>query len=239
MKSTLFKFAALSAVILSAVACQPGRDAEARSANASPSANSGSTSTASAIADARTGSAAAFRLVTAPTGNVARYRIREQLAGLDLPNDAVGETNAVSGTIAVDSKGKIIPAESKFTVDVTGLKSDKDRRDGFVKRRVLETDQFPSVTLIPTAVRGISLPMPKSGRKTFELIGDLTVRGQTRPTTWKVDAEFQPGRMTGKAETSFTFEQFGISQPRVPVVLSVADTIKLELDFTMQQDGKR
>jgi len=239
MKSNLFKIAVLSVATLAAVACQPDRNAEARSANAASSAKSSNTSTASAIAEARTGSVAAFRLVTAPTGNAARYRIREQLAGLDLPNDAVGETNAVNGTIAVDAKGQIISAESKFTVNVTGLKSDKERRDGFVKRRVLETDQFPSVTLVPTAVRGISLPMPTSGRKSFELIGDLTVKGQTHPTTWKVEAEFQPGRVTGKAATAFTFAQFGISQPRVPVVLSVADMIKLELDFTMHQEGKR
>jgi len=30
----------------------------------------------------------------APAGNEARYRVREQLAGVDLPNDAVGVTSA-------------------------------------------------------------------------------------------------------------------------------------------------
>ena len=39
--------------------------------------------------------------------------------------------------------------------------------------------------------------------------------------------------MTGKAATAFTFKDFAIDQPRVPVVLSVADTIRLELDFTI------
>jgi hypothetical protein len=39
--------------------------------------------------------------------------------------------------------------------------------------------------------------------------------------------------MNGKALTAFTFKDFEIDQPKVPVVLSVADTIKLELDFSL------
>jgi polyisoprenoid-binding protein YceI len=175
--------------------------------------------------------------VTAPAGNEARYRIREQLVGLDLPNDAVGETSGVTGVIAADAKGNVIPAESKFTIDVSTLKSDKDRRDGFVRGRVLETNQFPTVTFVPTSVRGVSMPLPKSGVKAFDLVGDLTVRGTTRPTVWKVVALFAPDGVKGAAHTTFTFSDFGINQPRVPVVLSVADTIRLEMDFSMVPEG--
>jgi len=179
---------------------------------------------------------AAVRYVTSDVGNSARYRIREQLVGVDFPNDAIGETKGVTGVVSADKKGNVLPAESKFVIDVTTLKSDKDRRDGFVQRRVLETSQFPTVTFVPTAVKGISLPLPKSGTKTFDMIGNLTVKGNTRPTTWKVNAQFAPNAMTGHATTAFTFADFGIDQPRVPVVLSVADTIKLELDFSMKPE---
>lgn len=44
-------------------------------------------------------------------------------------------------------------------------------------------------------------------------------------------ATFNGSDITGNAATSFTFADFGITQPRVPVVLSVAGTIKLEYDF--------
>ena len=207
-----------------AYACQQADDAEARTPRASRQASQ------AAVAGE---SKAAVRYVTASEGNAARYRIREQLVGLDLPNDAVGETKNVSGVIAADASGKVIPAESKFTVDVSTLVSDKQRRDRFVGGRVLETEQFPTVTLVPTSIRGLTLPLPKSGAKSFELVGNLTVRGSTRPTTWKVTAQFQSDRMKGTAATAFTFDDFSIQQPRVPVVLSVADTIKLEIDFTM------
>jgi polyisoprenoid-binding protein YceI len=223
---------ALGILACGLTACEPSRDAQARSASTE-------TAPATTAGTAQSTAAAAIRYVTAPAGNAARYRIREQLVGLDLPNDAVGETNGVTGEIAVDSKGNIIASESKFTVDVSALKSDKERRDGYVRRRVLETEQHPTVTFVPKSVRGISLPLPKSGKKTFELAGDLTVRGTTRLTVWKVDATFHPDRMSGAATTSFTFTDFGMTQPKVPVVLSVDETIKLEMDFTLVPQAPR
>ena len=218
-------FAAAAAILLAGTACEPSKSAEARATTTEQASASTSSSPSTA--------AAAVRYVTAPTGNAARYRIREQLVGLDLPNDAVGETSGVTGTIAVDARGNILVSESRFTVDVTTLKSDKDRRDNFVRRRVLETEANPSVTFVPKSVKGVTLPLPKSGRRSFEIVGDLTVKGKTRPAVWKVDAQFAADRITGAATTSFTFADYGIEQPRVPVVLSVDETIKLELDFTL------
>ena len=174
-----------------------------------------------------------LQLVVAPEGNEARYRIREQLVGVDLPNDAVGATTDVSGGIGFDATGKLVPASSKFIVNVGSLKSDKDRRDGYVRGRILETSQYPTVELTPTAIRGLTLPLPTSGNKTFQMVGDLTVHGVTKPTTWNVTATFDKGRVSGAATTSFLFSDFSLNQPRVPVVLSVADSIKLEYTFSL------
>jgi polyisoprenoid-binding protein YceI len=175
----------------------------------------------------------ALRLVLSPTGTAARYRVRERLVGQDLPNDAVGETKTLSGAISFDSSGKVIRQASKFVVDAGTFVSDKNRRDGFVRGRLLESDSYPEVVLVPTAVSGISLPLPSSGTKPFEMTGDLTVRGVTRPTSWKGTAQFQDGSVTGSAATAFTFDDIQMEQPRVPVLLSVADTIRLEIDFNL------
>src|SRR5688572_12018089 len=59
--------------------------------------------------------AAETRLVLAATGNEARYRVREQLAGVDFPNDAVGVTSAITGEIVLDDAGKVIPSRSRIT----------------------------------------------------------------------------------------------------------------------------
>lgn len=182
-------------------------------------------------------SAAGVRLTIAPSGNAVRYRVREQLVGRDLPNDAVGETTAITGAIVLDESGQVLPDQSRIVVDVTGLKSDSDRRDGYIQRRLLEGEQHPTVTLVPTAIHGLSGAIPASGTATLHLMGDLTVKGVTRPTAWQVDARFEGDRIVGAASTAFTFEEFGLTQPRVPVLLSVADTIKLEYDFTLQREG--
>lgn len=182
--------------------------------------------------------AAALQFIVAPTGNEVRYRVREQLVGRDLPNDAVGETGAVSGMIVIDDAGQIVAEQSQITVDITGLTSDSDRRDGYVQRRLLEGEAHPTVTLTPTAISGLTGAVPTSGTAQLQVTGDLTVKGVTRPTTWQVTANFGADQVTGSAQTAFTFDDFELDQPRVPVLLSVADTIRLEYDFTLQRgDG--
>jgi len=180
----------------------------------------------------------ATRFVADTEGNTARYRIRERLVGKELDNDAIGETSIVSGAIALDKSGKIIPTESGFTVDLASLKSDQDRRDGFVRRRLLVTDTFPSTRFQVTEVKGLPSKLPTSGTQEFQLIGNLTVKGVTRPTIWNVKATVAGNKLTGSAATKFTFADFQLTQPKVPVLLSVVDTIALEYDFAMTRQTK-
>jgi polyisoprenoid-binding protein YceI len=173
------------------------------------------------------------RYELAPTGNEARYRVREQLAGINFPSDAIGVTSAITGGIVLDRAGKVVPEHSKFTVDITGLKSDSTRRDGYIQRATLTTAQFPKVELAIKEMRGLPHPLPPSGELTFELLGDLTVRGVSKPSTWQVKAAPKSGGLAGTARTSFTFADFGMTKPRVASVLSVEDEITLEYDFTL------
>jgi polyisoprenoid-binding protein YceI len=172
-----------------------------------------------------------LHFTVAPDGNEARYRVREQLLHHDLPNDAVGKTTAISGAITIAPNGTIDTGASKITIDVTTLKSDQDRRDGYVQHRLLETEQYPTVTFVPTSITGIALPLPSSGPQHFDMMGELTVHGVTRPTVWHLTAENHGNDLTGSGYTQFTFADVSLQQPHVPVLLSVADTIKLEYDF--------
>src|SRR5262245_33362173 len=159
------------------------------------------------------------------SGNEARYRVREQLVGINFPSDAIGVTSAIRGAVVLDAAGKVIPGDSKIIVDVSGLKSDQDRRDGYVRGRVLETEKFRTVDLAITELRGLTYPLPAAGEHTFQLIGALTVRGVTKPSVWQVTAVPRPGGLSGKATTSFTFADFGLTKPQVMSVLSVDDRI--------------
>ena len=171
------------------------------------------------------------RLVLAASGNEARYRVREQLAGVDFPNDAVGATSAITGEIVLDDAGKVIASRSRITVDLRTLKSDRERRDGFIQRRTLETEAHPFAVLDVTAITGLAHPLPATGSLTFTLTGNLTIHGTTRPTTWQVTAAGGADGYRGTAKTTFTFADFGLTKPRVAVVMSVEDTIGLEYDF--------
>ncbi|MEX2283895.1 MAG: YceI family protein [Gemmatimonadota bacterium] len=179
--------------------------------------------------------AGSIRFVTAPdsSSNQARYRVREQLANVDFPNDAIGKTSRVEGQIVFDANGTVLKEHSKFTVNVAALASDRDRRDNFIRRNVLQTEQFPNVTFVPVAVTGLKFPLPDSADVAFRMTGDLTVRDQTRLVTWNVMAKIKQGVVTGWATTMFTFAEMAMTKPRVQSVLTVSDEIKLELDFKL------
>lgn len=165
----------------------------------------------------------------------ARYRVREQLARVSFPSDAVGATKAVTGTIVAKADGTIVSAESKFQVDLSKLKSDENQRDNFIKMNTLQTNRFPYAAFVPTAVQGLALPPPASGEVTFKLVGDLTIRNVTKQVTWDAKATIAGNEATGTATTSFTFDYFNMMKPSVFTVLSVEDTIKLELDFHLRR----
>lgn len=167
----------------------------------------------------------------------ARFVVREQLAGATLPNDAIGSTRALSGTIVLDAAGKVDRAASRIVVQLDSLKSDQERRDRYIKRRTLVTDSFPTAELVPTELRGFPAKLPASGAFTFTVVGDLTVHGVTRPTSWDVSANVAGGVVSGTATTHLQFADFGMDRPRVAIVLSVVDDIKLEFDFKFVPAG--
>lgn len=177
------------------------------------------------------------RYTVVPERSEARYRIREQLAGVNFPNHAVGTTRAVEGGIAFDAQGRIVGGQSRFTVDLRTLTTDQPRRDGYVRRNTLETERYPTAVFVPTDVRGLSVPPPQSGTATFELTGDFTVRTVTRRTTWQATATFNGAEVDVRARTAFRFADLGLQIPRVASVLSVDDNIRLELDLVLRRSS--
>ena len=77
---------------------------------------------------------------------------------------------------------------------------------------------------------GAKLPLGAT-EQSFDVGGALTVHGVTRPTVWHVKAKSSGNDVTGSGWTQFTFADVQLAQPHVPILLSVADTIKLEYDF--------
>ena len=164
-------------------------------------------------------------------GSRARYRVLEELARVGFPTDAVGETPDATGLMVFGADGALQPDRSRLEVDLRTLESDSSRRDRYVRNNTLETSSFPTAVFVPREAQGLAWPLPSAGEVTFQLVGNMTVHGVTKPLVWEVTAQLDGESATGQAKTSFTFEEFGMAIPRVFIVLSVENNIRLELDF--------
>jgi polyisoprenoid-binding protein YceI len=167
-------------------------------------------------------------------GTHARYRVAEQLVGISFGSDAVGTTEAVTGTVVLAADGSIDTRQSKIVVDLKTLKSDQQLRDQYIQRVTLLSEKFPLLEFAPRQAVGLPFPLPAPARPVavaYQLTGDLTLHGITKPATWNVVATVTADVMSGLARTALSFAAFGMERPKVPYVLSVEDKIDLEVEF--------
>jgi polyisoprenoid-binding protein YceI len=168
--------------------------------------------------------------LTLTTGTRARYRVQEQLAGINFPSDAVGTTEGVTGSITIGPNGAFAPG-SKIVVDLKTLTSDQSMRDGYVQRTTLETEKFPTLEIVPKRAVGLAAPLPAGGQGGFQLVTDMTLHGVTKEVTWNVIVTFGNDAVNGRATTTTEFATFNIAKPQLARLLSVDDKIQLEIEF--------
>jgi polyisoprenoid-binding protein YceI len=163
----------------------------------------------------------------------ARYRAQEELAGRGA-QEAVGATNAFVGQIAFDDSGAPM-ACSRFDVDLRTLTSDESRRDNFLYANTLETQTYPLATFILTSVEGWDDAIADGEETDVRLIGNLTVHGETKLVAWDAKVKMDGDTLSGSASTTFNMADFNITEPIVGQVLSIDDTIKLEVDIAAEK----
>jgi polyisoprenoid-binding protein YceI len=168
--------------------------------------------------------------LTITDGSTASYRVREQLAGISFPSDAVGTSTALTGTIVFNKDGSIDSSASKLSFDLRTLKSDQPMRDGFIQNRTLQSDQYPMADFVPKKIEG--MPNPLTGQLGFQLSGDMTIHGVTAPVMWQgiATVDSNGGLVAGRANTDFKFETFGLTPPQLARLMSVNDSIGLEIE---------
>jgi polyisoprenoid-binding protein YceI len=232
----------LTGIVLAACATAPAPAAIPASASNPVSSVASSSSASSASASVASSSVASsslpsdtVKLVIVPSASEARFRAREVLAGNTLPNDAVGTTKAIEGTIIGKMDGSIVSAQSKVRVDLRTLKSDQAMRDNFIKQDTLNTSKYPYADFVLIEAPGLPKALPADGQVNFQLVGDMTIRDVTKRMTWDVKSQVKGDVVTGTAVSKFTFALFNMTKPNVARVLSIEDTVQLELDFTLQR----
>ena len=166
------------------------------------------------------------------TGTTARYKVTEQLAGINFPSDAVGTTQAITGALIVNPDGTFA-AGSKITVDLRTITSDQGMRDNYVRTRTLETEKFPMMEVVPKKANGLTVPLASGSQAQvgFQLVTDVTLHGVTKEVTWNVVAVLGAQQVGGRATTTVDFATFNMTKPSLARLISVEDKIGLEIEF--------
>jgi len=171
---------------------------------------------------------AASIYVVDPAQSEARYIAEEELANVGA-NTAVGSTNTIQGAFLFDADGNPIPCSTIY-VDVRTFESDSSRRDNFLRGNTLQSDQYPLAEFVVTEIQDFT--MPADGEETtFTLVGNFTLHGVTKTVAWETTATRTGDTLTGSANTEFDMADFNIEKPIVGSVLSIEDTIQLEIDL--------
>jgi polyisoprenoid-binding protein YceI len=175
---------------------------------------------------------------TVTSGSQAGYRVREQLASLPAPSDAVGRTSAVTGTVtlAQSASGYSVTAAS-VTVDVSKLTSDQARRDQRIHSQGLESDRYPTATFLLTTP--IALPATAASGHTTNIsaTGALTLHGVTKTVTIPIAARLTGSKIELVGSVTFPFSQFGMTPPSIGGFVSVQDNATMEFQLLLATPG--
>lgn len=204
-------------------------------ASAQPSASQAaaqpSASAAQASGAPATGATTVFEIVQ--SSSEARFVIDEVLNGAD--KTVVGATDQVAGQIAVNPTAPATAQVGVIQINARTLETDSDQRDRAIQNQILRTSQHEYIVFTPTSLVGLPESATPGQSYSFQIIGQLTVAGQTREATFAVTVTpTADGKLQGTATTTIKHADWGISIPRVPSVASVEETVTLEIEFVAE-----
>jgi polyisoprenoid-binding protein YceI len=175
---------------------------------------------------------------TVADGSVAGYRVREKLAQLPAPSDAVGRTGAITGQVTIADQGGAYEAGSAdFTVDVSQLRSDQDKRDNKIRSLGLETGKYPQATFAAAGPIAIPDDAVKGKAVRVQADGDLTLHGVKKRVTIPLDVERDGGQLKVVGSYQFGWSDFGMTAPSIQPFVSVTGNPTLEFELHLSRQA--
>jgi polyisoprenoid-binding protein YceI len=159
------------------------------------------------------------------------YRVGETLASRSTGSVAVGRTPDVSGTLAISGTQV---TDATIEADLTTLESDDDRRDGQLRQRGIQTNQFPTATFKLTSPIELG-SVPSDGQEVSATAnGQFTLHGVTKDVQIPLKARLSGNVIAVTGSLPITFADYGVEAPSSFVVVSIDDhgTMELQLFFT-------
>jgi polyisoprenoid-binding protein YceI len=169
-------------------------------------------------------------------GSAAGYRVREKLAALPAQSDAVGRSEAVTGSVKVDRAGASLTAtDARFEVDLTKLTSDESRRDNRIRTDGLQTSQFPTATFVSAGP--VTLPPETVTGQAVKAsaVGDLTLHGVTKRVTIPLDVRVTGGKGELVGSLRFPMSDFNITPPSIGGFVTVDPDATLEFKLILEK----
>jgi polyisoprenoid-binding protein YceI len=169
---------------------------------------------------------------TLSEGTQARFYINEVLLGND--KTVEGVTSDVTGEIQFDLTNPSAATVGVITINARDLTTDDNRRNGQIQNRILQSaeDQYQYITFEPTSITGLPETVAVGDTFNVQMTGNLTIRGVTLEKTFDVAVTVaSESQLTGLGTATITHQEFELSIPRVPIVASVEDEVRLELEF--------
>jgi polyisoprenoid-binding protein YceI len=169
-------------------------------------------------------------------GSIAGYRVREKLAALPAPSDAVGRTGAITGQFVLAEEGGSYRVDkAEFTVEVAQLQSDEDRRDNRIRNTGLETDKYPQATYALTSLVSIPADAVDGKAVTVQSEGDLTLHGATKKVSIPLQVQRNGAQIKIVGNYEFGWADFGMTAPSVGSFVTVTGNPKLEFSLLMSK----
>jgi polyisoprenoid-binding protein YceI len=160
------------------------------------------------------------------------YRVKEQLASLTSPNEAVGRSKAVTGTMQV--AGDTVE-EVKIEADLTQLTSDEPRRDNAIRQRGLESERFPTAILeLAGPIRLAEAPV-QGQEVRGQGKGRLTVHGVTREVDLDLRGRWNGSTIQVVGQLPVRMSDYRIEAPRFGPVVSIEDSLAVDFDLVFER----
>lgn len=155
-------------------------------------------------------------------GSKATFSVDEELATVTVPNyEAVLSTEELSGEVRLDGGGSLV------TVGLHRMTSDNEFRDRYVQRRM-----FPNQPTAEVAFGDLT-PLPDGftdgDAVTASVEGTLRINGLDVPLTFEVEARDDGDLVYVVGRSSFTWDDIQEPVPTARSVVSVDDTVRVEV----------
>ncbi|MBO99359.1 MAG: hypothetical protein CL730_03805 [Chloroflexi bacterium] len=164
----------------------------------------------------------------------AEYQVTETFADVPNPVKAIGKTNYVSGQIKFENN-QLNSNLSTIKIDLRELTSDSGRRDNYIKKRTLDTSNYPYAIFEINSIAGLPLPVKAGNYKDVVIKGNLKIKDIESSTLWKGNINIKDNNITsGKFKTTISFDQYKLTKPLTFRVISVENEFDLIIDFNSE-----